>query len=240
MAIITLAKKELRCLFSSPIAYVFIAAFLFLSFWLYFSQAFRLGEVDLRPFFNSLPLLFIVFLPSVSMSQWAAERHTGTLELLMTLPVHKAQLILGKFLGSSVFLAIVLLLTTPLALVMSFLVDHGLGLDAGQIISGYMGIYLLGLAYLALGLFVSSLSHNQIIAFIISVIALFVLYILAEPIVTQHLPHIFVPIVQFMSFNAHFESLARGVVDSRDVIYFLTTTALFLYLNHVTLTWKER
>jgi len=238
--ILTLAKKELRDLFSSPIAYVFISVFLFLSFWLYFSNVFLIGEVSLRPFFGWMPVLFIIFLPSITMSKWADERKSGTFELLMTLPARSFELVLGKYVACISFLAVVLLLTVPLPVVMSYLVDHGLGLDVGKVVGGYVGIYLLGCAYLALGLFISSLSENQIIAFIVSVIVLFLAYILAEPIVTSQLPSSLVPIFQFMSFNRHFESLARGVMDSRDVIYFISTAGLFLFVNHLSLRWKTR
>lgn len=233
--IFTLAKKELRELFASPIAYVFIAVFLFLSFWLYFSNIFLIGEATIRPFFAWTPVLFIVFLPSVTMGKWAEERKSGTLELIATLPVEDWQLVAGKLLSTLFFLAIVLAFTLPLPLTVS-----GLGeLDSGQVIGSYLGIFLLGASYLALGLFISSLTQNQIVAFLVTTLVLFLLFVLAEPIVTNYLPRAVVPAVQFMSFSSHFESMARGVLDSRDVVYFFSMTGLFAYLNLVSLNMRK-
>jgi ABC-2 type transport system permease protein len=233
--IFTLAKKELRELFASPIAYVFIAVFLFLSFWLYFSNIFLIGEATIRPFFAWTPVLFIVFLPSVTMGKWAEERKSGTLELIATLPVEDWQLVAGKLLSTLFFLAIVLVFTLPLPLTVS-----GLGeLDLGQVIGSYLGIFLLGASYLALGLFISSLTQNQIVAFLVTTLVLFLLFVLAEPIVTNYLPRAVVPAVQFMSFSSHFESMARGVLDSRDVVYFFSMTGLFAYLNLVSLNMRK-
>lgn len=233
--IFTLAKKELRELFASPIAYVFIAVFLFLSFWLYFSNIFLIGEATIRPFFAWTPVLFIVFLPSVTMGKWAEERKSGTLELLATLPAEDWQLVIGKLLSALLFLAIVLAFTLPLPFAVS-----GLGeLDSGQVVGSYLGIFLLGASYLALGLFISSLTQNQIVAFLVTTLVLFLLFVLAEPIVTNYLPRAVVPAVQFMSFSAHFESMARGVLDSRDVVYFFSMTGLFVYLNLVSLNMRK-
>lgn len=233
--ILTLANKELKELFSSPIAYVFITVFLFLSFWLYFSNIFIIGQATIRPFFAWTPVLFIIFLPSVTMGKWADEKKTGTFELLMTLPTSDWQIILGKFLATIFFLLIVLVLTLPLPLTISLLGD----LDIGQVTGSYIGIFLLGLSYLAFGLFISSLTKNQIIAFLISVLTLFLFYILAEPIVTNYLPDFLVPAVQFASFSRHFESMARGVIDSRDMIFFVSVIGLFLYLNWVSLNMRR-
>lgn len=233
--VFTLAKKELRDLFSSAIAYVFIAVFLFLSFWLYFSNIFLIGEATIRPFFAWTPVLFIVFLPSVTMGKWADERKSGTHELLMTLPAADWQLVAGKLLGTLFFLAIILVLTLSLPLTMSSLGD----LDSGQVFGSYFGIFLLGTSYLAFGLFVSSLTQNQIVAFLITVLSLFLLYVIAEPIVTGYLPKAVVPVLQFLSFSEHFESMARGVIDSRDLVYFISMTGLFFYLNLVSLNMRK-
>jgi len=234
--IFTLANKELRDFFASPIAYIFIAVFLVISLGLFFSGVFLVGQTSLRIFFGWLPVLFIVFLPSVTMGKWAEEQQTGTFEILMTLPAKDWQIILGKLFACLVFLFIVLLLTVPMALVMATLGD----LDMGKVIGGYFGIFLLGSSYLALGLFISSITKNQIIAFLITVSVLFFIYILAEPIVTSYLPSSVIPLFQFMSFNQHFMSLSRGVLDSRDVIYFVSTVGLFVYFNMVSLQMRRQ
>lgn len=233
--IFTLAKKELRDFFSSPIAYVFISVFLFLSLWLYFSHIFIIGSATVRPFFSWLPILFIVFLPSVTMGAWAEEKKSGTSELLFTLPTNDAQIVLGKFLSALFFLCFVLAFTLPLPVTMAFLGK----LDFGQVMGSYFGILFLGASYLALGLFVSSLTKNQIVAFLVTVLLLFLSYILAAPIVTNTLPRLLIPVFQFISFSTHFESMSRGVVDSRDVIYFLSTTGLFLYGNLISLGMRR-
>jgi len=233
--ILTLIKKELRDVFASPIAYVFITVFLVLSFWLYFSGVFFVGEASMRIFFGWLPVIFIVFLPTITMGKWAEEKKSGTFELLMTMPASDWQIILGKLLSSFIFLLITLLLTVPLVVSVSFLGD----LDSGQVVCGYLGIFLLGCCYLTIGLFISSLTKNQIIAFILTVLALFFSYVMAEPIVTGYLPRFVIPTVQYMSFNQHFISMARGVVDSRDVIYFLSTVFLFSYFNFVSLHLRK-
>lgn len=233
-AICTLAKKELRDFFASPIAYVFIAVFLFLSYWLFFSSVFLVGETSLRAFFAWLPILFIIFLPSLTMGKWSDERKTGTIEILMTLPASDWQLILGKLFACVGFLFIVLLLTLPLPIVMSSLGD----LDTGSVWGSYFGIFLLGVSYLSFGLFISSITRSQIVSFLITVLLLFFFYILSEPLVTSYLPKLLIPLVQYLSFNYHFQSMARGVIDSRDVVYFLTATLLFVYLNRVSLAMR--
>ena len=161
------------------------------------------------------------------MGKWAEEKKSGTFELLLTLPASDAQIVLGKFLSALFFLMLILVFTLPLPITMTFLGK----LDCGQVLGSYFGILFLGASYLALGLFISSLTQNQIVAFLITVLVLFLSYILAAPIVTNTLPHVLVSVFQFMSFSTHFESMARGVIDSRDVIYFLSTTGLFLYGN---------
>lgn len=233
--IFTLAAKELRDLFSSAIAYVFIAVFLFLSFWLYFDNAFLLNEATVRPYFAWSTVLFIILLPSVTMGLWADERKTGTFEILMTLPASDMELVLGKFFATLAFLAMILALTLPLPIAISLLGD----LDRGPVIASYLGLFLLGAGYLAFGLFVSSLAKNQIVAFLLTVLCLFLFYVLGEPMVTAVLPQSLVPVLQFLSFSHHFESLARGVIDTRDVAYFLSMTGFFLYLNLISLNMRK-
>ncbi|MCP5464097.1 MAG: Gldg family protein [Deltaproteobacteria bacterium] len=234
MSFVTLAKKELKTMFTSTSAYLFLAVFLFLSFWLFLSQVFLAGETDLRGFFAYLPLLFLVFLPSVSMGVWAEEKSSGTIESLSTLPVSPLSLVLGKFLATLFFLFLVLFLTTPLAILMSSLGD----LDWGPVWGAYLGSFLLGMSYLAVGQFFSIVTKRQIVAFLLSVVFLFVLYLFSEPLVTAYLPETWVPVFHNMSASFHFGALARGVMDARDVIYFLSFTAFFLFLVKTALQWQ--
>lgn len=234
-AIMTLASKELRDMFASPIAYVFISVFLVLSFWIFFSGFFLVGEANLRLFFGWLPVLFIVLLPSVTMGKWSEEKRSGTFELLMTLPVPHWQIVIGKLLSCVTFLFIVLLFTTPLYFVVSSLG----AIDTGQVLGAYAGSLLLGISYLTMGLFISSLSRNQIVAFILTVLVLFFLYIISEPMVTSYLPASMVSVFQYLSFSSHFSSMERGVIDSRDVLFFISSIIFFIYLNIVTLTARQ-
>ncbi len=232
---IPLIKKELRDLFTSPIAYVFICVFLFFSFWFYFADVFVIGEASLTRFFVVMPILYIIFLPAVSMGRWSEEKKSGTLEVLLTLPVSDFKLVLAKFFSCLIFLVITLFLTLPLVWVMSRLGD----LDFGQVATSYLGLILMGACYLAYGLFVSSLTRNQIIAFLVSVVSFFAFFVLAEPATTTYLPVTLVPILQKVSFHYHFLSLMRGVVDLRDVIYYVSMLGLFLFLNVLSLQTRR-
>ncbi len=225
--ITTLSKKELKDMFSAPIAYVFIVAFLFLVFWLFFTNVFVVGEASLRPFFAWMPLLFTIFLPSLTMGKWSEEKRLGTQELLFTLPAHESSLVIGKLFSCLAFLFIVLLLTLPLPILMSTLGD----LDIGIVITSYLGAFLLGACYITIGLWISSLTQSQIVSFIITVLLLFFLFIIGEPVITSYLPKKIVPVFQFLSYSKHFESFARGVIDSRSLVYFLSSGVLFVSLN---------
>jgi ABC-2 type transport system permease protein len=235
MPILILAKKDLGELFGSSIAYVFMSVFLFVSFWLFFSSLWLYGQADTRPYFGQLPLLFLLLLPAVTMGRWSEEKRLGTHEILFTLPVGDVSLLLGKWLATLVFLGVVLLATLPMPITLASLGD----LDVGVTIASYIGAFLMGAAFLAFGLFMSSLTRNQIVAFLVSVLSLFMLYLLAQPVVTDFLPDRFVPVAQTLSFATHFESMARGVIDSRDVVYFLGLSGLFLYLNYLSLQGRK-
>jgi ABC-2 type transport system permease protein len=161
------------------------------------------------------------------MRLWAEERKVGTMELLMTLPVTDAEAVLGKFLASFVFLLLSLALSFVIPIVVAVLGDP----DPGQIVGGYLGSVLIGAAFLAIGLFISSLTENQIVAFIVSVVGIFGLFILGEDFVLFGVPDRLVPIFSFLGLAGHYDSVSRGVVDSRDILYYLSVIGFFLYLN---------
>ncbi len=220
-------QKELKSYFNSPIAYVFITAFLISSNWLLFRGFFLMNQASLRSLFSLLPWIFLILGPAITMRAWAEEKKLGTMELLMTLPIKDYEAVLGKFLASFVFLAIAVLLTLSLPITVAVLGDP----DVGPLIGGYLGAFLLGGAYLAIGLFISSLTENQIIAFILSIVSCFALLIIGYDIVLFALPDFLVPIFAFLGLGRHFESIGRGVIDSRDVIYYLSVITFFLFLN---------
>jgi ABC-2 type transport system permease protein len=222
-----ICRKELRIFFDSPIAYIFIIAFLAFSNWLFFRTFFIVGQISMRDYFFFIPWIFLVFIPAVTMRLWAEEKKIGTLEVLMTLPVKNHEVVLGKFLASFSFVMIALALSFSLPLTLFFLGD----VDSGPIIGGYVGACFLGGAFLAIGLFVSNLAENQIVAFIIAALLSFALFIIGEDIVLATIPNSLVPTFSFLGLGKHFVSLQRGVIDSRDLIYYISVIGFFLFLN---------
>lgn len=233
--ILTIAKKEFKETFFSPIAYVFISVFLFMSYWIFFSNFFIQGQASLRQLFNFVPILFLIFLPSTTMGRWSEEKKSGTLETLFTLPVKDFEVVLGKFLAVFLFMCISILLTVPAAITASIIGD----LDWGVVAGGYLGLIFLGASYLSIGLFISSLTENQIVAFIVSVVFLFLMYFLGAQIVLNYMPDFLASFLSFVSLHYHFESIARGVIDSRDVLYYLSMTGFFIYLNVLSLERRQ-
>jgi ABC-2 type transport system permease protein len=181
----------------------------------------------MREFFFFLPWIFLIFIPAVTMRLWAEEKKLGTIEVLMTLPVKDSEVVAGKFLASFFFVAIALALSFPIPLTLALMGS----VDLGPIIGGYVGACFLGGAYLAIGLFVSSLAENQIVAFIMAVIVSFALLMIGQDFVIMTLPEQLVPLCSFLGLGRHFASLERGVIDSRDLIYYLSVIWFFLFLN---------
>lgn len=227
----TILRKEFRQYFDSPIGYIFITVFLVTSSWLFFRTFFLVEEVTVRPMFLFVPWLFLFFVPAVTMRLWAEEKKAGTMEVLMTLPVRDWEVVAGKFGASLLFLVLSLALTFSIPLTSFFLAEKKDLIDWGPILTSYLGAILLGAAFLAIGIWVSSLTENQIVAFILGIAASFVLMILGERIVTAFLPAVFAPWIEYLGLNRHFNSIARGVIDSRDIIYYLSVIGLFLYLT---------
>jgi len=223
----TITRKEFRSYFDSPVAYIYITFFLMLSSWLFLRGFFLVGQASMRGFFGILPWLLLFFVPAATMRLWAEEKKLGTIELLMTLPVKDHEVVLGKFLASFFFLTVTLALTFSLPILISVLGDP----DGGAIWGGYIGAVLLGASFLAIGLFVSSLTENQIVAFIIGITLIFAFFIVSEEFVLYNAPRPLVPILKFLGLGAHYDSIGRGVIDSRDVIYYLSVIGFFLFLN---------
>ncbi|MBL7058096.1 ABC transporter permease subunit [Patescibacteria group bacterium] len=225
--IYVLTKKELMHYFNSPIAYIFIGVFLIINNWLFFSSFFLINQISMRGFFTLMPWIFLFLAPAITMRLWAEEKKSGTIELLLTLPVSYWQVCIAKFLSGVIFLGIALLCTisVPLSL------NHLGNLDFGPVIGGYIGSIFLGGAYISLGLFISSLTKNQIIAFIISVLACFLLFIAGADFIIAKSPILIAQILEFIGLGNHFESITRGVIDSKDIIYYLSFIFFFLWLN---------
>lgn len=234
---LTIFQKEFKSYFNSPIAYIFIITFLLFSSWLFFRTFFLIGQAHMRPLFGILPWLFLILAPAITMRAWAEEKKMGTMEVLMTLPLKDHEIVLGKFLASFIFLVIAVLLTFPLALTIYFLGKP----DNGTIVGGYIGACLMGGAYLAIGLFISSLTQNQIVAFIVSIVVCFAFLIVGEDIVLMSAPAILSPVFTYLGLGVHFESISRGVIDSRDLLYYSSVIGFFLFLNTLAIEsrkWK--
>lgn len=225
--ILTIFKKELAAYFNSPIAYIFIAVFLVVANWLFFQNFFIIGQASMRTYFSILPWVFLFLAPAITMRVWAEEKKSGTMELLMTLPVKDWEVVVAKFLSSLAFLTIVLLLSLTIPITISRLGN----LDWGTIIGGYLGAILMGGAYLSLGLFISSLTKNQIIAFLIGLVSCFGVFIIGSEFVLQKLGPSIASLFQFIGVGSHFDNIGKGIIDSRDLIYYLSFIFIFLYLN---------
>jgi gliding motility-associated transport system permease protein len=235
--VITVAKRELSGYFASPIAFVFIVIFLLLSGFLTFIVAgfFENGEASLATFFIWLPWLYLFLVPAVGMRMWSEERRLGTIELLLTMPIAAWQAIAGKFLASWAVITLALLLTFPFVLTVNYL-GHP---DNGVIFAGYLGSLLMAGAYLAVSAMTSAITRNQVISFILSVVVLLFLILAGwTPVVNlleQWAPRWLVNTISSFSVTTHFVSIQKGVIDSRDILFFISVTVFALFTTSVIL-----
>jgi len=225
--IYALFKKELMSYFNSPIAYIFIGVFLVVVNWLFFKTFFIIGQSSMRGFFDFLPWMFLFLAPALTMRSWAEEKKSGTIEFLLTLPVTDWQVVLAKFFASLIFLFTSLLLTISVPISIMYLGD----MDLGPVIGGYLGALFLGGAYLALGLFISALTKNQIIAFVLGIVACFSVFIIGADFSLMGVPSFLAPILKFIGLGSHFFNISKGVIDSKDIIYYCSFIFVFLWLN---------
>jgi len=236
-----LVRRELKSYFATPVAYVFIVIFLMLSgtFTFYIGGFYERGQADLRPFFNYLPWLYLFLIPAISMRLWAEERKSGTIELLMTLPVTPAQAVLGKFLAAWAFTALALMLTFPIWITVNYLGDP----DNGTIVAAYIGSLLMAGGFLAIGACLSAFTRNQVIAFVLTVVICFGFLLAGFPLVLDVFsgwaPQFLVDGIASLSFLTHFADISRGVIDLRDIVYFALIMGAFLYANMIVLRWKQ-
>lgn len=235
--ITTIARRELSGYFASPVAFVFIVIFLLLSgfFTFMISRFFERGEANLDGFFLWHPWLYLFLVPAVGMRMWSEERRLGTLELLFTMPVTPWQAIVGKFLASWAVLGVALLLTFPIVLTVNYLGNP----DNGVIFGGYVGSMLLAGAYLSISAMTSATTRNQVVSFIVAVVLSLFLILAGWPpvtdLLTQWAPAWFVDVIASFSVMTHFEAIQKGVIDSRDALYFLSVIAFCLFTTGVIL-----
>ncbi len=231
----TVAKREIRTYFNSPVAYIVVTVFMLIAGYLFFSQLFLEKQAELRAYFNLTPLVFTFIIPAITMRLISEEKGSGTLEMLITMPVRDWEVVLGKFLaglamlgaivGMTLFYGITLLMLGPV--------------DPGPMITGYLGLMLMGGAYVAIGVMASSLTRNQIVAFILAFAISFALFIFGQ--ITQFAPDWLAPILAFLSMGNHFDALSRGLIDTRDVLYYLSVIVVALVIATASLEsrkWK--
>ncbi|MBI1292202.1 ABC transporter permease subunit [bacterium] len=238
---LTIVKRELASYFITPVAYVFIVIFLFLTgiFTFYLGSFFERGMADLTPFFVFHPWLYLFLIPAISMRLWSEERKQGTIELLMTLPIPMYAMVLGKFLAAWLFTAIALALTFPLWITVNYLGTP----DNGVILAGYIGSFMLAGAYLAIGAFISSISKNQVISFVGSVVVCLLFILAGFPVVLEFVsglaPQWLINTISQFSFLTNFESLTKGIIDGRFIVYVLSMIGCFLFANAVMVEMKK-
>ena len=234
-------KRELYGYFHTPVAYVFIIIFLFLTgiFSFYLGAFYERGQADLEPFFRFHPWLYLFLIPAISMRLWSEERKTGTIELLMTLPISVTDAVLGKFFAAWCFTAIALALTFPMWITVNYLGDP----DNTVILAGYLGSLLMAGGFLAIGSCISALSKSQVIAFVISVVICFLFILSGFPLVLDFFqgwaPQALVDVISSLSFLTHFDSINKGVIDLRDIIYYLVLICFWLYANVVVIDSRK-
>jgi gliding motility-associated transport system permease protein len=231
--ILPIYKRELRSYFNSPVAYVVIVVFLAVLGWFFTSNLFLANVASLRVVFELVPLIFLFFVPAVTMRLLAEEKKSGTLELLTTKPVRDVEIVLGKF-----FAAWTLLLTALLPTTLYLVTVMSLGkVDIGPVLCGYIGLMLMGGVYIALGILASSLTENQIVAFILSFLMVFALFMLDKILI--YVPEALTSTFEFFAIDYHFSSIVRGVIDTRDLIYFASLLGFSLYLATVSLERRK-
>ena len=223
--VMPIMKKELRSYFASPVAYIVLAAFLLICGWFFSTSLFVVGQASMRNVFTIIPFIFTFFVPAITMRLLSEEKKSGTFELLVTMPVSDFEVILGKYLAALVLLAVAVLFTVTYAITLTALGKT----DQGATFSGYLGLLLLGAGYIAIGMLASSLTENQIVAFIVSFLVIFVLSLIDKVLI--FLPAALASVFEYLSAEYHFNNVARGVIDSRDLVYYASLVTLGLYFS---------
>lgn len=229
----TIFQKELRSYFNSAVAYVVIVVFLAIVGWFHANALFLANTASLRLMFELIPVVFLFIVPAVTMRLLSEEKKSGTIELLTTKPLIDVEIVVGKFLAAWALIGVTLLLT----LVYYFTIASLGEIDNGPVVGGYFGLMLMAGVYVAIGVFASSLTDNQVIAFIIGFVFVFIFFMLDK--VLLYVPEGLTSIIEFLSVDYHFSNIARGVIDSRDVIYFLSLLGFTLYLSVLSLERRK-
>jgi ABC-2 type transport system permease protein len=226
-------RKEFGSYFISPVAYIVISIFLLVTGWFFFTTFFLLDQANLRNFFSMLPVIFAFVVPAVTMRLFSEELNVGSYETLLTLPVRYSEVVVGKFLAAVAFVGAMLVPTLAYPFTVSLLGQ----LDWGPVVGGYIGALLLAAAYAAIGLFASSLTRNQIVAFIIGMAICFTLTLMERMLF--FLPDSLLGIFSYIGTNPHFQNISKGVIDTRDIVYFLSVSFIGLYAARIVIEEKK-
>lgn len=234
-------KRELAAYFLTPVAYVFIVIFLMLTgiFTFYLGSFYERGQADLTPFFGFHPWLYLFLIPAITMRLWSEERKLGTIELLMTLPISTHHAVLGKYFAALAFTTIALVMTFPIWITVNYLGEP----DNGVILASYLGSLLMAGGFLAIGSFISAISKNQVISFVISAVVCLLFILAGFPVVINVLrdwaPELLVNTISSFSFLTNYQSIMRGVIDMRNIVYFISVVACFLMANMILIDLKK-
>ncbi|WP_457553733.1 ABC transporter permease subunit [Desulfobacula sp.] len=228
-----IAIKEFKDYFISPIAYIVMSLFLIVTGWFFFSTFFIFGRADLRDFFSLLPIIFSFIIPAITMRLFSEEKNIGSYETLLTMPVSFTDIALGKFFASTLFTATILIPTLSYPIFISFIGE----LDPGPVIGGYIGAIFLAAAYCSLGLFASSLTRNQITAFIIGCTLCFTLTILDK--LLFFMPTKIISVIEYIGASSHFTNISKGIIDTRDIIYFVSVIFIFIFSTYIVMHEKN-
>lgn len=226
-------RREIRSYFNSPVAYVVMVVFLAIIGWFFTNALFLANVASLRLVFELVPLVFLFFVPAITMRLLAEEKKSGTLELLTTRPVRDVEIVLGKFLAAWALVGAALIPTLIYVVTLLSIGD----IDLGPVFTGYLGLLLMGGVYVALGVLASSLTENQIVAFIVSFLMVFALFMMDK--VLLYVPQMFITTLEFLAIDYHFSSIARGVIDSRNIIYFASLIGFSLMMATVSLERRK-
>jgi len=231
--VIPIFRREIFAYFFSPMAYIVISVFLLLTGWFFTSELFLADDSSLRSVFSIIPFIFIFFAPAITMRLLSEERKSGTIELLVTMPLTDLEIVLGKYLAGLGLLVVALFFTLPYALTIIVLGRP----DIGMLVTGYLGLVLMGASYISVGVFASTISKNQVVSFIIAFMIIFILFLLNKflPVMPSYL----VPLLQYLSIDYHFTNVSRGVIDTRDIVYYLSLIVFMLSLAKLSLESRK-
>jgi ABC-2 type transport system permease protein len=231
--VIPIFRREMFAYFYSPMAYIVLSVFLLITGWFFTTQVFLANDSSLRSVFSVIPFIFIFFAPAITMRLMSEERKSGTIELLVTMPLSDWEIVLGKYFAGLGLLVVGLLFTLPYALTIIFLGKP----DIGMLLTGYVGLVLMGASYVSVGVFASTVSKNQVVSFIIAFMIIFILFLLDKFLMVM--PSYLVPVLQYLSIDYHFNNIGRGVLDTRDILYYLSLIAFMLSLAKLSLESRK-